>query len=280
MTGLLAALAGAALVAGPLLAITTLTRPSPLRPPRPRQRRLPPISARPVLYALAAGGVTWWATGWPVAAAGAAAGAVTLPSMLTNRATTRRIERLEALEAWTRHLADVLGGSAGLEEALRSSADNPPAPIAEQVRALARRLAYRTPTEQALRAFADDLDDPAGDMIAAALILACRARGKGLREVLQGLARTVAKDVAARRDIDAQRATHRTTARWVIGALLGYTAFALANRAYVAPFGTLGGQVVLAAVIGLYAGAFAWLHRLAQPPKAHRFLNPSSGERS
>ncbi|WP_203883440.1 type II secretion system F family protein [Planotetraspora kaengkrachanensis] len=198
--------------------------------------------------------------------------------MLTNRETTRSIERLEALEAWTRHLADVLGGSAGIEEALQSSAEKPPQAISAEVRALARRLAFRTPTEQALRAFADDLNDPTGDVIAAALILASRARGRGIREVLQGLARTVAKDVAARREIDAERATHRTTARWVIGALLGYTAFALLNRTYVAPFGTVSGQLVLAIVISLYAGAFAWLYRLARPPKGHRFLNPSGDQ--
>ncbi|MET9241285.1 type II secretion system F family protein [Nonomuraea sp. NPDC003709] len=231
----------------------------------------------PLAYGLAAFCATWWLTGWPVAAAGAAAGAVALPRMLISRDTVRRIERLEALEAWIRHLADVLGGSAGIEEALRSSADHPPAPIATEVRALARRLTYRAPTEQALRAFADDLADPTGDMIAAALILACRARGQGLRDVLQRLARTVAKDVAARREINAERATHRVTARWVVGALLGYTTFALLNTTYVAPFGTIGGQLVLAIVIGLYAGAFVWLHRLARPPKGHRFLNAAGG---
>ncbi|GII52802.1 type II secretion system protein [Planotetraspora thailandica] len=270
----LAAFAGAALVAGPLLAIAGARR-APVRPPRPSRRRLLRIPPIPAVSALGAFALTLWVTSWPVAAAGAAVGAVVLPRMLTSRETARSIERLEALEAWTRHLADVLGGSAGIEEALQSSADKPPQAISAEVRALARRLAFRTPTEHALRAFADDLNDPTGDVIAAALILASRARGRGIREVLQGLARTVAKDVAARREIDAERSTHRTTARWVIGALLGYTAFALLNRTYVAPFGTLSGQLVLAIVISLYAGAFAWLYRLARPPKGHRFLNPS-----
>ncbi|GGP14136.1 type II secretion system F family protein [Nonomuraea glycinis] len=278
MTGWLAALSGAALIAGPLLTAAG-SRQVPVQPPRPPKRRIPRSAAMPVAYGLGAFCVMWWLTGWPVAAAGAAVGAVALPRMLTSRDTVQRIEQLEALEAWIRHLADVLGGSAGIEEALRSSADHPPAPIATEVRALARRLTYRTPTEQALRAFADDLADPTGDMIAGALILACRARGQGLREVLQRLARTVAKDVAARREINAERATHRVTARWVVGALLGYTAFALLNTTYVAPFGTIGGQLVLAIVIGLYAGAFAWLHRLARPPKGHRFLN-TAGERT
>ncbi|MEU5859791.1 type II secretion system F family protein [Nonomuraea sp. NPDC047529] len=278
MTGWLAALAGAALIAGPLITAAGSRR-VPVRPPRPPRRRIPRTMAMALACGLAAFCVTWWLTGWPVAAAGAAVGAVALPRMLSSRDAVQRIERLEALEAWIRHLADVLGGSAGIEEALRSSSDHPPAPIATEVRALARRLAYRTPTEQALRAFADDLADPTGDVIAAALILACRARGQGLREILQRLARTVAKDVAARREINAERATHRVTARWVVGALLGYTAFALLNTTYVVPFGTVGGQLVLTIVIGLYAGAFSWLHRLAKPPRGHRFLN-TAGEAS
>ncbi|WP_433432243.1 type II secretion system F family protein [Nonomuraea sp. CA-141351] len=274
MTQWLAALSGALLVAGTLLIVAGL-RKVPERPPHPPGRNLPKVPAVRVLSAVGASAATWWLTGWPVAALGAAVGAWVLPRMLTNRDAQRQIERLEALEAWTRHLSDVLGGSAGIEEALQSSAKNPPQLIAAEVQGLARRLAFRTPTEQALRAFADDLDDPTGDVIAAALILACRARGRGLREVLQGLARTVAKDVAARREIDAERATHRTTARWVIGALLAYTVFALLNRTYVEPFGTLGGQIVLAVVVLLYAGAFVWLHRLAKPLMGHRFLNSS-----
>lgn len=273
MTQWLSALSGSLLVGGMLLIVTSFQRVPP-RPPRPR-RRLPSISPTPVVSAVVVFAGALWLTHWPVVALAAAVGVIVLPRMLTNREAVRRIERLEALESWTRHLADVLGGSAGIEEALRSSAANPPQPIAEEVRALGRRLAFRTPTEQALRAFADDLDDPIGDVIAAALILACRARGKGLREVLQGLARTVAKDVAARREIDAERATHRTTTRWVIVALLGYTGFGLINRSYVAPFGTLSGQIVLAIIVLLYAGAFVWLHRLTAPPKGHRFLNSS-----
>ncbi|RBQ13973.1 hypothetical protein DP939_43115 [Spongiactinospora rosea] len=275
----LAALAGALLVAGPLVAVAGFRAMPPIRLPRPARLRLPAISRLQLVCALLAFAASWWLTGWPVTAVGAAVAVVTLPRMLAGRDVVRQVQRLEALEAWTRYLADVLGGSAGLEEALQSSAQDPPPPIATEVRALARRLAFRVPTEQALRAFADDLNDPIGDMIAAALILACRARGKGLREVLRDLARTVAKDIAARREIDAERATHRTTARWVVGALLGYSGFALFNQEYVAPFGSLSGQLVLAVVIMLYAGAFTWLHRLSCPPKRHRFLNAEAGTR-
>ena len=77
------------------------------------------------------------------------------------------------------------------------------------------RLRARWATEDALRAFADDLDDATGDVIAANLILGARRRGAGLASVLDGLAESVAADVRARREIEADRAKPRATARWV-----------------------------------------------------------------
>ena len=77
------------------------------------------------------------------------------------------------------------------------------------------RLRARWYTEEAIRAFADDLDDATGDLIAANLILAARRRGPGLATVLEGLAESVADDVRDRRQIEADRAKPRTTARWV-----------------------------------------------------------------
>ena len=77
------------------------------------------------------------------------------------------------------------------------------------------RLRARWATEDALRAFADDLDDATGDLIAANLILGARRRGAGLASVLDGLAESVAADVRARREIEADRAKPRATARWV-----------------------------------------------------------------
>ena len=77
------------------------------------------------------------------------------------------------------------------------------------------RLRARWDTETALRAFADELDDATGDLIAANLILGARRRGAGLASVLEGLAESVAADVRARRQVEADRAKPRATARWV-----------------------------------------------------------------
>ena len=132
-------------------------------------------------------------------------------------------------------------------------------------------------TEAALRAFAADIDDPAGDRIAAALIIATGHRGGAVRDVLNALAVMLARDVAARREIEAERAQHRTTVKWMTLFVLGFTVFAVLNRSYSAPYGTVPGQVVLALVAALYAGGLL----LAAPPRLAcpapgRFLAPAA----
>ncbi len=219
-------------------------------------------------------------TGWPVAALLAAAAAVGVPRLLGGRrAAEARIARLQGLADWTRRLADVLGAGAGLEQALQASMRTVPAPITAEVGALAARLHARHPVGEALRAFADDLDDPVGDLVVAALLLAAGRRGRGLARVLTGLAGTVEAEVAMRRGVEADRAQPRTTARWVCYISLAVAAgLFVFNPSYVAPFGTPSGQVVLLAVGALFAGAFAWMQRLTRSPPGGRFLPKASAK--
>ncbi|RFS81471.1 hypothetical protein D0T12_31475 [Actinomadura spongiicola] len=274
----LAALAASLVIAGLLLIVAAWTRTDLLPEPpagRPRRHWTKWRSRRTLVEATAAvatGAGGWAATGWPVAAIAVAAAVIALPRLLGGRPAQRRIARLEAMEAWTRQLADILTTGTGIEEALLTTASSPPGPIAAEVTALRRRLEYRVTTEDALRAFADDLAHPVGDTIAATLIIASQVRGRGLHQVLTALADTVAKDVAMQREIDAERATHRTTALWVMVALAVFVGFAMLNRTYVAPFGTPAGQLMLVLVVALYAGTVVWLHRLASPAPGHRFL--------
>ena len=237
----------------------------PRRSWRARLRRVPARgwrgwSAVPLL--------AWAVTGWPVAAVFALVVTAAVPRLLAERrAAAARIERLQGLADWTRRLADVLTAGAGLEQALVASLPGAPAPVAGDVARLVARLRARRPVEEALRAFGDDLADPTADLVVAALLLAATRRGRGLAKLLTGLAATVEEEVAMRRAVEADRATPRTTARWVAGITLAVTAaLVLLDRAYVAPFATPAGQVALAVVAVLFAGAFWWMHRLSAPP--------------
>jgi Flp pilus assembly protein TadB len=231
------------------------------------------IGPRATLTALAAGLVMFAVTGWPVAAIAAAPAAIALPKILTRRHERARIALLEALQAWTRRLADVLGASRGLEEALIRSCDSAPPAIAEPARNLARRLRARgTPTQAALQLFGAELDDPAGDLVTSALIQAASRRGPGLRAILTELAASVAKDVTSRREVEAERASYRSALRWVTGFMGGWLIFLLAAKSYSAPFSTPAGQAVLAVAATCFGGGLYWLYRLSQAHGPQRFL--------
>ena len=283
MTALLPAVAGALVVAG-LIGLFLGLRKSPPRPPAPPRThpalaRLTVMSARTralLLAGLAAGMVVAALTGWWVAALVLPAAAAGLPVLLSAPPAAARIDRLEAMEEWTRALSGVLTVGVGLEQALVSTLRSTPDPIRAEVTTLVSRLRARWATEDALRAFADDLDDATGDVIAANLILGARRRGSGLASVLDGLAESVAADVRARREIEADRAKPRATARWVTIITVTVLAFLALTGEYIAPFGSPLGQVLLVGLLSLYVATLVWMRTMATGRSLPRFIGNTS----
>lgn len=278
---LLAGVAAALTVGGIIWLAAELARraPPPGTPPRRPGLavRFTARARRRTVLAVVAGLAVLLLTRWPVAGLAAFAAVIFLPRIATTKDSRRAIETLEALEQWTRRLSDYLTASRGLEDALEASGRGAPPSIAAPAAALARRIAARTSTEDALRAFADDIADPAGDRIAAALIIAASRRGVAMRGILVALANLLSQDVAARREIEAERAQHRTAVRWITVFVGGFSVFAVFNRSYSAPYGTLSGELVLAFIGCLYAGALYWLNKLSRAPAPGRFLTNSDG---
>jgi Flp pilus assembly protein TadB len=280
MTSLIPAVAGA-LVAGGLLTLPVGLRRTPVveaAPGRPHeQRRLQPLSRRARLLLLAGFGVgvvTWLITGWPLAVLMAPAAAVGLPMLLAAPPAAARIGRLEAMEEWTRSLSGVLTVGVGLEQALVATLRSIPAPITGEVSRLVARLRARWTTEDALRAFAEELDDATGDLVAANLILGARRRGAGLASVLEGLAESVAADVRARRQVEADRAKPRATARWVTLISASVLVILAVSGPYVEPYRSPLGQLILLALLSAYVGTLIWMRRMAMGRPLPRFLEP------
>lgn len=273
------ALGGALVAAGLMLALYEIVwyRPRPGIPPRPALLRLSRATQRRVLIGIVVGLVALLVSGWPVLGLTAAVAIILLPRLSSARAARRRTVVLEGLEQWARRLSDLLSASRGLEDALEVSARSAPPVIAAAVTALARGLAARTGSDAALRAFADEIDDPAGDRIVAALIIATGRRGGAVGEVLRTLAEQLARDVASRRDIDADRAEHRTTLKWIVGIVIAFTVFCVLNRSFSAPFGTPLGELVLAVIAVLYIVGLSWLARLGNIGAPARFLARNPG---
>ena len=288
MTPAVPALAGALVVAG-LIGIATGAKARPVRDPARRHTatplvmrlsRLTRVSRRTRLLlavGAVAGAAIALATGWLVAVVLAPAAVAGLPVLLSPPASTARIDRLEAMEEWTRSLAGVLTVGVGLEQALIATLRSTPAAIRPEVSRLVARLRARWSTEAALRAFADELDDATGDLVAANLILGARRRGAGLASILESLAESVAADVRARRQIEADRAKPRATARWVTIITVSVLAVLALTGSYIEPYGTPLGQAILALLLTLYVATLVWMRRMATGAPLPRFIGKSHG---
>lgn len=283
MNALLSAVFGALTVLGIIgagLALRPYT-PAPKAPrvPSPLQRRLTGLSPRSrvaLAVSLGVGVLLALLTGWLAAVVILPAAALGLPYLLSAPPAEARIRRVEAMEEWTRSLAGVLGAGVGIEQALTATLRSTPEPIKPEVTALVARLRARWDTEVALRAFADDLDDVTGDLVAANLILAARRRNRSLASVLQGVAESVAEDVASRRRVEAGRAKPRGSARLVTAFSLVVLLILAFTGDYIAPYRTPVGQIVLVFLLVAYAAGLLWMRKMAEGKPLPRFLGPAA----
>jgi tight adherence protein B len=283
VNALLPAVFGALTVLGIIgagLALRPYT-PAPKAPrvPSPLQRRLTGLSPRSrvaLAVSLGVGVLLALLTGWLAAVVILPAAALGLPYLLSAPPAEARIRRVEAMEEWTRSLAGVLGAGVGIEQALTATLRSTPEPIKPEVTALVARLRARWDTEVALRAFADDLDDVTGDLVAANLILAARRRNRSLASVLQGVAESVAEDVASRRRVEAGRAKPRGSARLVTAFSLVVLLILAFTGDYIAPYRTPVGQIVLVFLLVAYAAGLLWMRKMAEGKPLPRFLGPAA----
>ena len=293
MTALLAALAASAVGGGLLLIITGLRQvPDPELIGRPRSARIVRLRAalgaasgdRPhagrrrlqLALAVAGGTLAYLFTGLALLVLAVPVAVLGLPKLLSPPASAADVDRLEALEEWTRNLAGVLAVGVSLEQAIAASLRATPDPIRPQVQTLVARLATRWQTDAALRGFANDLNDATGDLVAASLILSAKRRGAGLVSVLDGLAASVAEDVRTRRAIEADRAKPRATARAVTFITLGVLALLSLNRTYMSPYTSPLGQALLAVLLGAYVAALLWMRQMTSGKPTPRFLTATA----
>jgi Flp pilus assembly protein TadB len=277
---LLAVLLGAAGGGALLLLVMALRGLPPARPGGRSdrlERQLRDLIGPRGALALVAGALVLLATGWIVGGIGAALLVLGWRSLSGAGSERRAIARLEALATWTESLRDTIAGAVGLEQAIPSSLRAAAPSLQEPLSRLVNRLHTRVPMADALRRFADDLDDAGADLIIAALIINARLRGPGLRDLLGALSASVREELDMRRKVNAERRSTRRSAQIVVGISVGLAiGLALFNKGYVKGYDSAVGQLVLVVVVAMYGAGFVWMRKLATFKTAERLLAGSA----
>jgi tight adherence protein B len=238
-------------------------------PGRPEQRMVR------LIIAVAGGVITGVVTGWVVGGMLGGLACWALPSVLgRDPRHAERVARIEAIATWTEMLRDTLAAAAGLEQAILATAPLAPTAIRPQVSDLATRLGNGQRLVPALRALAEQLADPTGDLVIASLVLAAEHQARQLGELLGSLALAAREQATLRMRVQAGRARTRTSVRVIVGTTLGFaTAMVALDRAYLAAYDSITGQVMLLVVEVLFVVGFAWLSRIATVPEPSRFFS-------
>jgi tight adherence protein B len=280
LNGLFAVLIAAGFGCG-LVSLAVFIRgvaPNPAKPPGAVDR-LRRALASPALSGRIAGGalvgvLALVLTHWPVAAGGLAALVIFWPQLFGGqRLEQSQILQLEALVMWTESVRDTITARASLEQAIPATAYTAPPPIRPALVRLTGLVRSRVPLDRALLALSADLNDGSADKVIGSLILNARQRGTGLADVLTALAASARAELDQRRRISAGRSSMRRSVQIVVVITIGFAIFlVLFSRDYVKPYGSAGGQVALAVVVGLFAAAFMWMRKLAGGEPSARFL--------
>jgi Flp pilus assembly protein TadB len=196
-----------------------------------------------------------------------------------DRRAASDVERTDALASWIENLRDVLIAGDQPVGAITATVATCPAAIRPQVRRLASSLGHDDPAA-AFRRFADDLDDPLGDLVAAGLLIAVQ-RGARTSAVLTSLADQARRQADRRRLLEAERAPVRREVMLlalIMGSLV-VGLLVLGRADYLAPYDTAGGQTFLGIVLGVYALLLLRVQRLSRFPAPARFLTAGAAAR-
>jgi tight adherence protein B len=184
----------------------------------------------------------------------------------------RELERLEALASWIESVRDVLLAGEQPVGAIMSTVGACPPVLRPQVRRLAIGLGRQEPAA-VFRRFADEIDDPLGDLVAAGLSIAV-VRGGRTVPVLSALAEQTRHHVERRRLIEAERAPARREVRalTVIMSALVIALVVFGRSDYLQAYDTAGGQLFLGTALAGYAALIVRVQRLAMFPRPARFI--------
>jgi hypothetical protein len=241
----------------------------PDRPPPDRSR-----TRGRVVAAGAALVVVWAASGWPSAGLVAASATLIVPGLVEVRQQrARSLARTDGLAGWAEMLRDTIASHAGLREAIAVTAEVAPEVIRPEVRRLAARAEHLS-LSSGLRRFAAEVDDPAADLIVAALTVAADGQARDLPALLSGIAQATRAEAGMRVRVETGRARTYSSSRALVAITFTLSVSLLVFAPeFMAPYHTPWGQVMLAIIGGLFTAALVGLVALGRPVATPRLLS-------
>lgn len=130
---------------------------------------------------------------------------------------------------------------------------------------------------EGIAAVAGRIKNPTADIAVAVLLLTLQGQAARPVEVLSQLARDARDHVSRIAEIEAARASARTTMRMVMVVMgAGIGVFFMFGRSYLEPYGTIAGQFILAVIMGVLVFSFSWMRKLITIKESPRIIMPET----
>ena len=193
---------------------------------------------------------------------------------LKSKQRLRRDERglADAIATWTEQLRDTLAGAHGLEQAIVATSVHAPLAISSAVSRLSAQIQYGKLSD-GLRRFAEDVDHPISDFVAAALITATEYQARDLAQLLGHLAQCAREEGRMRTRIWVGRARTRSSVRIISFVVVGFvSALVVFNRDYLNVYSSFEGQVILSGIFVLFGCSLIMLDQFSRIAAPQRFI--------
>ena len=217
--------------------------------------------------------VTLIVTGWIVVAVSVALLVAAAPGIGRPYIQTRNEQELvDGIATWTEQLRDTLAGAHGLEQAIVATSVHAPLVLQAHVKKLASFIGYGS-LEDGIRRFGDDLDNSTADFVVAALVTASQHQARDLGMLLTQIAQCARDESKMRSRVWVGRARTRSAIKIIATVIssfvLGLFTF---NRTYLQPYSSIQGQVVLSAILGVFAISLSLMQSMAKIIEPERFV--------
>jgi Flp pilus assembly protein TadB len=127
--------------------------------------------------------------------------------------------------------------------------------------------------QDGLRRFAEEVDHPTADFVVAALVTATQHQARDLGVLLGHVAQCARDESRMRSRVWVGRARTRSAVRIITGVVSAFVGgLFIFNRAYLDPYTSIQGQLILSCILVMFATAIVLMHSMSHIQAPERFI--------